>query len=163
MIAQGWTRGMENKIAVAVREITSRPLANARVFWAGWVENRLGWVEFCIEHKGHLFSGEWSRNLVSHTVLFSRRYSQMYLVKTQFNGDDVNEIRHHLPGRWDDYSGSPFRFNLWNPVYWIMECWQLKIQTIMYCLCDNTKQRWLDMSMSEKRVTKWLTFCRQYF
>ena len=31
-------------------------LANASAFWAGRVENWLGQVEFCIEHKGHLFS-----------------------------------------------------------------------------------------------------------
>ena len=84
------------------------------------------------------------------------------LMLTQFNGDDVKEIRNHLPRRWVDYSGCHFIFNWWNPVNWIMEFWQLKIQTIMHCLCDNTKQRWLDMSLSQETVTKWLTFCRQY-
>ena len=34
----------------AVRETNARPLANARAFWAGRVENWPGQVKFCIEH-----------------------------------------------------------------------------------------------------------------
>ena len=29
-------------------------LVSASKFWAGWVENWLGWVEFCIENIGGL-------------------------------------------------------------------------------------------------------------
>ena len=30
-------------------ETNARPLANASAFWAGWVENWPGGVDFCIE------------------------------------------------------------------------------------------------------------------
>ena len=50
----------------AVWETNAYPLANTSAFWAGGVENWLGRVEFFIEYKGHLFSGECSKNFVSH-------------------------------------------------------------------------------------------------
>ena len=42
-----------------VRETNARPLANVSALWAGQVENWPGRVEFCIEHKEHLF---WASN-----------------------------------------------------------------------------------------------------
>ena len=57
----------------SVRETTNaRPLTNASAFWAGQVENWPGQVDFVLKYKGHLFSGECSRNLVSHTVIHMR-------------------------------------------------------------------------------------------
>ena len=34
----------------SVRETNDHPLVNASAFWAGWVENWPGQVEFCIKH-----------------------------------------------------------------------------------------------------------------
>ena len=39
---------------VAVQEIYAHLLTNASAFWAGWVENCPGRVEFCIEHTSNI-------------------------------------------------------------------------------------------------------------
>ena len=54
---------------ISVRETNACPLANASAFWAGWVET-LAWASGILyrTYEGHLFSGECSNNLVSHTA-----------------------------------------------------------------------------------------------
>ena len=53
-----------------VRETNISLLANATAFWAGRVENWPGGRGLLYRiYKGHLFLGEWSTNLVSHTVI----------------------------------------------------------------------------------------------
>ena len=47
-------------------------IANTSAFWSEQVENWPGQVEFCVEHKDHIFSSKWSRNLVSHTALHEK-------------------------------------------------------------------------------------------